>query len=401
MVALCHFVVVTICGSEGKLRFIDDDQDITQQDMERGVNLSDHLVFCLFGEIKFMDGLLRFRSHDRTTVSTRSRIVPSSLRRIYQGCPFTKVRPDACHVCHLIPYAKGDEYLRKILTTRNVPDENMTIDSAQNMLMMDALLFDNIKHVAFLKTPNNLDEADRMDFSRKAHSSLKGGSGSRHHSPEVQREDVICLPKDVLLDFAYVYALLMKWGPKNTKKMLEEDRKSFYYPNGMVMQGEDRQEELRGKEKTLGTQHSASEWHRRSDERAKIKDENKRLGNDVTQSVDLWGFLYEMTYLSRGFLPEEIEAEQERRRNEQREAESISKWIETINGQQETACAAASGDSKYPYSCLNGSDNDEKPISVQKALGRLPPKYPIPQKPFLTFSGDNNSDNSVDLLHPR
>lgn len=104
-----HYVATIICGIQGKLRFKGGSEDITDQDMEQGVDGGDHFIFRLSGEASLMDVSLRFRGNDSRTVSSRSRVVPPDLSRMYGGCPFTKVRVRLCQACHIIPFNKGDE----------------------------------------------------------------------------------------------------------------------------------------------------------------------------------------------------------------------------------------------------------------------------------------------------
>ena len=53
------YVATVICGVYGTLRYSGSDEDISEAEMENGVNVGDHLVFHLSGEPNFVDWCLR------------------------------------------------------------------------------------------------------------------------------------------------------------------------------------------------------------------------------------------------------------------------------------------------------------------------------------------------------
>ena len=101
------FVAATICGATGTLRLLDRNEDLIEREMDEDVEPGDCYVFCYEGQEHFLDWMLRRARHSQSMTSSRSRIVPAALREYYGGCPFTRMRPELCDVCHLVPYAKG------------------------------------------------------------------------------------------------------------------------------------------------------------------------------------------------------------------------------------------------------------------------------------------------------
>ncbi|EJC97470.1 uncharacterized protein FOMMEDRAFT_171643 [Fomitiporia mediterranea MF3/22] len=355
------YLASVILGIDGTLRFLNGDEDFTEGEMDEDVGPGDRYVFCFDGEARFLDYLLRGTRHDRSSsTSTRSRVVPNELKEYYGGCPFSLVPAELCDVSHLIPFTKGDDYLHRLLATRGEPDDAMSIDDYQNQIVMYKGLhgaFD-IKRIAFLKTPNKFlktndvpggenalpniyrvtlhsfmeDEGVRDTLHHNAHSSLTRGSGSRNlHA----RGDTVgeYLPRDILLDLTYASTVFFNFGTPEANEMLKKNAERDYYPGGIVKRGEDREgkaEKEQRKRKYEGENQGRSERVvRRS--RSGNNDGDHADGNG--RQFDFWDGFYAMQLMIHGIRPEDIEAEEERRRRETEElnAQRIARWRKTVD----------------------------------------------------------------------
>ncbi|EJC97715.1 uncharacterized protein FOMMEDRAFT_171619 [Fomitiporia mediterranea MF3/22] len=355
------YLASVILGIDGTLRFLNGDEDFTEGEMDEDVGPGDRYVFCFDGEARFLDYLLRTTRHDRSSsTSTRSRVVPSELKEYYGGCPFSHLPPGICEACHLIPFTKGDDYLHRLLASRGEPDDTMTIDDYQNQIVMRRDLhagFDREKCVAFLKTPNKFfktnevpggenalpdtyrvtvhcfleSEEQRVGLNHNAYSSMTKDCGSGN--PTASRTTIAeYLPKDILLDVTYASAVINNFGTPEAKKMLEKNAHD-YYPDGIVKRGEDREgkaEKEQRKRKYEGENQGRSERVvRRS--RSGNNDGDHADGNG--RQFDFWDGFFAMQLMIHGIRPEDIEAEEERRRRETEElnAQRIARWRKTVD----------------------------------------------------------------------
>ncbi|EJC99404.1 uncharacterized protein FOMMEDRAFT_148664, partial [Fomitiporia mediterranea MF3/22] len=339
------YVSTHICGIDGRLRLLNSGEDLTGEEMEEDVIPGDHYVFCFDGEANFLDWYLRGSRNDRkSSTSTRSRVIPEDLKEFYGGCPFTQEPPDQCDVCHLIPFAKGDDYLHRLLASRGDPNNTMTINDYQNQIVTDVRLhraFDR-KNNAFLKTPNRFlktsevpggendppdiycvtihclleSEKRRANLHHGARSHMKEGSGLEHPPTGRRRTVAEYLPKDILLDITYAYAVLYRFCSTSAKEMLEKTAEKKHYPDGIIKRGEDREgnaekEELKRKRKAESEKRSERNAHR-----SRTGDDNRDRANEDEREFDFWDWVLAMQMKIHGVRPEDIKAEEERREKE-------------------------------------------------------------------------------------
>ncbi|KAL5476786.1 hypothetical protein ACEPAI_2972 [Sanghuangporus weigelae] len=387
------YVVTVICGVEGKLRYLNANEDIEDQEMEDMVNGGDSFIFHLSGEPNFLDWHLRDYGSSRSSVTSQSREMPSELKDYYGECPFTSVPIPFCRACHLIPFHKGDEYLRKVLRAWGDPDDEITIDSTRNMIVLNALLhtaFDK-KTIGFLKTSNRFlktneirgaesedadsyrftlhcfDDKDRMRrlFSHDSQSDLTEGSGLMEpallegHNPYDYR------PKDILLDLTYVSGLLRQWSHEEGRKILEDYSNEFY--GDIVKQWEDRQRREREARNKCG-----------QEERNPEQDPGtvKRSG-DSPAALDEFDYILLMTYFARKTSLKQIEAEiaQHRRAVKENKAECFDSWRKELHERRTLDFAEGLENPESSIPVLD--DDDEKPVSIEDALNRHPPDYSV------------------------
>ncbi|KAL5533609.1 hypothetical protein ACEPAG_69 [Sanghuangporus baumii] len=392
------YVAANICGITGTLRFFTGSEDLTEQEMEEDVNPGDHYVFCYVGEAHFLDWMLRDIPCSESTTSDRSSAVPEELKDFYGGCPFTRMPPEICDACHLIPVVKGDDYLHRLLASFGEPDDTMGIDDHQNMIMMNKNLraaFDIMKSVAFLRTPNKFlktnevpgrtnDEPDdyrvtihcllgnqmvRDALYHGNHSDMTRGAGSVDPPPQGEVVEEY-RPKGTLLDVTYAFNVLYCFGHPEAKKKVQEEAEKNYYPDGFVRQGEDRKgredERKRKRRREGGNDGRHSRQWGTGDNTVAQFDEGER-------EIDMWDWILIAPYMFRGIRPEDIEAERKRHEREEEEykVQRFAGWREAIGVSDCEECVADTD--------LEVHDgDDEKPVSIEEALSRTSPSYSIP-----------------------
>ncbi|EJC99408.1 uncharacterized protein FOMMEDRAFT_160439 [Fomitiporia mediterranea MF3/22] len=369
------YVATNVCGVDGTLRFLNGDKDFSEEEMEKDVNPGDYYVFCFDREANFLDWRMRATHMDRDSCSsTKHMYVPKELREFYGGCPFSQMLSELCEVCHLVPREKGDDYLRSLLASRGDPDDTMTIDDCRNQIMMETLFhcsFHRVKWAAFLKflktnempgEENAPPDAYRVtvhcflggertrELLHGAHSDLTKDSGLRDTPSGGGIADTEYRPKDILLDITYAFIVLYCFGSTDAKDMLQKYAED-HYPVDLA------------KERRIR--------RLRRDEEQDIEDERHNA---------FWDWIDAFQMKVHGIRPEDIKAEEERRKKEAEDldAHRIVRWQKSIDESfcderdDNAICSGINEGDKLLDTC--GGD-DEKPVSIEVALSRSPPSY--------------------------
>ncbi|PVF93481.1 hypothetical protein CPB86DRAFT_829276 [Serendipita vermifera] len=239
-----RYLGFVIYGREGTLRETRDGPEIgTYMTMNVDELLSDYFYYSPDGhravDIHMLDD--RTSVHGLDSFSSASSFDLGIMERD-KACVVTGMRNTACHVVHLVPYAKGDDYISALTRLRGHSERDVIedIDDLRNGLLilapLHALLRDG--ELAFLKTPNfEMDPEDvplahkllpaRIDSNHLYHSSrwtmqyfsdTEGAFQVQHYLNVPHNTDLLApadltdWPVDFLFDIIYGCVALKRWG---------------------------------------------------------------------------------------------------------------------------------------------------------------------------------------------
>ncbi|PVF91666.1 hypothetical protein CPB86DRAFT_878391 [Serendipita vermifera] len=247
-----RYLGFVIYGREGILRTTRDGPEISDY-MTTDVDelLSDYFYYSPDGhrvvDTHMMDD--RTSLHSLDSLSSDSSFDFEIVERD-KACVVTGMRSAACHVVHLVPHAKGDDYISALTRLRGLSERDVIedIDDLRNGMFilspLHALLRDG--QLAFLKTPNfamNPEDVPiahkllptRIDNKHLHHSSrwtmqyfsdTEGAFQMQHylnvpHNTDLLApEDLTDWPADFLFDMLYGCVALKRWGQEESIQTL-------------------------------------------------------------------------------------------------------------------------------------------------------------------------------------
>ncbi|PVF91709.1 hypothetical protein CPB86DRAFT_791854 [Serendipita vermifera] len=232
-----RYLGFVIYGREGILRTTRDGPEIGDY-MTTGVDalLSDYFYYSPEGHCVVDTHML----DDRTSI--KSSEPPSDDSIFYfdvvkrdQTCLVTGMKNAACHVMHLIPHAKGDDYISALTRLRGLSERDVIedIDDLRNgMFILAPLhLFLRDREVAFLKTPNFAMDTEDVPLAHKLPPARINNNHSYHSSRWTMQyfsdaEDVFQMqhyfniPHNTDLLMLYGCVALKRWGQEESIQTL-------------------------------------------------------------------------------------------------------------------------------------------------------------------------------------
>ncbi|PVF91710.1 hypothetical protein CPB86DRAFT_820267 [Serendipita vermifera] len=239
-----RYLGFAIYGREGILRETRDGLEIGNY-MTRNVDalLSDYFYYSPGGhravDIHMLDD--RTSLHGLDSFSSASSFDFDIVERD-KTCVVTGMRNATCNVVHLVPHAKGDDYISSLTRLRGLSERDVIgdIDDLRNGLLILAPLHAFLRdgEVAFLKTPNfAMDPEDvplahklppaRIDNNHHYHSTrwtmqyfsdTEGAFQVQHYLNVPHNTDLLVpadltdWPADFLFDILYGCVALKRWG---------------------------------------------------------------------------------------------------------------------------------------------------------------------------------------------
>ncbi|KDQ12431.1 hypothetical protein BOTBODRAFT_176379 [Botryobasidium botryosum FD-172 SS1] len=244
-----------LTGTDGILSLSEEKDDVCDLDLPVAPGESDY--FHAIGDAAYIDPDVL------TMASTHSsQLRDTDLLANIQACDggyciYTGIsNPDAAHI---IPRAKGNDYIRTLTTRRrDSKGEQVVIEDIEdlrNVLPLNAIIYKELKlgSIAFLKTPvRSLKSVDVSDDAPGAGADPDGyrltlhaftrhaatrkfcahGVGARLSAPPADTE-LDNRPPEVILTALYAGAAIEFWGTKTLRTALRNATREYYYPGGV------------------------------------------------------------------------------------------------------------------------------------------------------------------------
>ncbi|KAF8345125.1 hypothetical protein F5887DRAFT_1074770 [Amanita rubescens] len=198
---------------------------------------------------------------DRTSITSNLAIRQRDFRTKVVGrdgtCVITDEIKEYCTACHILPHAKGSNYISNVVHHRGGPDDDINdINDIRNGLLLAYHLHVpfGAGNIAFLKTPNFGLTVDDIPYN-PPNAADDEGPASRltlhhfggfpqlgcltpklapHNSDARQPQDTTEWPPAVIVDFFYAAAAMNAWSPKSFIEYVREQSSDVYYPEGHV-----------------------------------------------------------------------------------------------------------------------------------------------------------------------
>ncbi|KAF8345413.1 hypothetical protein F5887DRAFT_1192054 [Amanita rubescens] len=170
-------------------------------------------------------------------------------------CVITDDIDEYCTACHILPHAKGSNYISNVVHHRGGPDDDINDinDTRNGLLLVNQLHFPfGAARIAFLKTPNFGLTVDDIPYNQP-NAADEEGPASRltlHHFVDLpqlgrvipnlaphncdarQPQDTSEWPPAVIVDLFYAVAAMNAWSPKSFIDYVREQSSDVYYPEG-------------------------------------------------------------------------------------------------------------------------------------------------------------------------
>lgn len=209
--------------------------------------------FLSEGEARLVDvDAVDDRTSDASYLTTRRRGFRTNVIERDGTCVITGDIDRNCIACHILPHAKGSDYILNVVNHRGGTDDSADdindINDTRNGLLLISLLHRpfGAGELAFLKTPNFALTVDDIPY----HPPQEESPASRltlqyfvdlpllgvvipdiapHNSDARQPQDTSKWPPAIIVDLFYATAALNAWSPQSFIKYVRERSRDAYY----------------------------------------------------------------------------------------------------------------------------------------------------------------------------
>ncbi|KAH7886545.1 hypothetical protein F5I97DRAFT_1004534 [Phlebopus sp. FC_14] len=337
-----RFVAFTISGAHGDLSETQDGHPVNYDNTS---DLADTYYYITTEQFHLVDyNALNDRVTSSGLTPGRAGFRDNILNRD-GSCVITRADSRICDAAHIIPRYKGDEYITFVVNDRRhlyheqqFPPEaqELSINTVENGLFLGVGLHRRLGlgMIAFLKTPNfamQCDDIHRVetDPMPETRITMQYMELPTEHDP-ISPRDVHMTgtgespPPSILLDFMYGAAVVKRWPTDALSQMLKKRFEDFRNVTPLSGHSEGSSEE------------SGNGYTSKHSRRKRGRSRRSKTSNEMLQAMD---YVLVLSMLLRGVTPEQIVAEQERRKKEaQAHAQEVA-WAKVQQWQQSQGVA--------------------------------------------------------------
>ncbi|KAF8960923.1 hypothetical protein BDZ97DRAFT_1940255 [Flammula alnicola] len=248
-----RYLGFTIYGNEGHISTLPGGPEVEyyQADIPPGIYYYVSQLPCLLDPAGMDD-----RTSDASSISINWRNFEERVIARDGNCVMTASRPPMAEVCHIIPHAKGHQYMINLVNHRKetIDPPLNDINDTRNGILLSVALSPAIGacQVAFLQTPNfamtvnDVDlvaqpNAEHLGFAIQpsiANSRLTFQHFSNKdrvvallapHNSDARQSDSNDWPPPLIFDVAYGCVALKTWGVTEFVQFAQEHTKEIYY----------------------------------------------------------------------------------------------------------------------------------------------------------------------------